>query len=182
MKRTIVFLSGLGVPKILAKTPWCWQDDLWSDYNRIYYTSKLPKSDIMVQKKLNNLIDLTHKYSGSLFVGQSLGAWWLANLASCPEAYIKKMALWTPLADHNDYNIFNATRIFNPLNRERFVKGPAKVLVLGAKDDWITPGHQHANRLASFFQATHYLLDGGHYYQKNHEAGLQFMKDWFELI
>lgn len=181
--KNIIFLSGLGVPKVLAKMPMIWNDTLWHNHKRIYLTSKIPTSDNMVKTHLKDLVKFINKFDDPVVVGQSLGAWWAANLACEPMCQMKKFVLCIPLADTNYYPIFNASPLFKPTNRTPNPQhyGPYKSLVVYASNDFIVPINQHAVPLERHFNALSYKLDGGHLIQSNHQKGLEFIKDWIEL-
>jgi pimeloyl-ACP methyl ester carboxylesterase len=183
MKRTIIFLSGFMVPNILAKTRFVWDDSIWKDYHRIYMPSKTPTSDYMVAKELDRLSGIVNAYPNVTFAGQSLGAWWGANLACRPESKIKKLALWIPLGDAQAYPIFNASRTYHPphLIPNQNSIGPHRTIVYYGKRDFIVPPKNHCFDLIKLFNAESYPLDGGHFFQINHKAGLNFMKDWIEI-
>lgn len=183
MTRTIIFLSGMGVPKILARSSFVWDDIRWRDYNRLYVTSKIPTSDNMVKHHLKELTNLINSFSNPVVVGQSLGAWWLANLACEPKCQMTKIAFFIPLVNANHFPIFNVSQIYHPLNRvpNKQNMGPHKALVVGAHDDLIVPTQQHANPLAVHFNASYYRMNGGHLLQKDHTSALSFTKDWIEL-
>lgn len=181
--RTIIFLSGLGVPKILARSRFIWNDPLWQNYRRIYVTTKIPTSDKMVERELANLCQLVNSFTNVAIAGQSLGAWWGANLACYPEANIKKLIMWTPLGDASCYPIFNVTPRHHPMNKSPNLHnvGAYRTAVFSAKYDIVVPIKEHAITLSNHFDALNYHLDGGHFFQKNHQAGLHFMKEWIEL-
>jgi pimeloyl-ACP methyl ester carboxylesterase len=183
MDRTIIFISGFAVPTWLAKTRFVWDDSLWKDYRRIYLPSRTPLSDNMVERELDKLCHLTHLFPNVTLAGQSLGAWWAANLACHPQSKIKKLALWTPLGDANAYPIFNVTQRHHPSNKTANKRnvGPHHAAIFCAKNDLIVPPKEHSLPLISQFEPTVYRLDGGHLLQSNHKAGLIFMKDWIEL-
>jgi pimeloyl-ACP methyl ester carboxylesterase len=183
MARTIIFISGFAVPKWLAKTRFVWENSLWEGYRKIYLPSRTPLSDGMVERELDNLCSLVNQYPNVTLAGQSLGAWWAANLACHPQSKIKKLVLWTPLGDANAYPIFNVTARHHPPFKipNKHNVGPHKTAVFCAKDDLIVPPREHAADLITQFQPTVYRLDGGHLLQSNHKAGLIFMKDWIEL-
>lgn len=181
MKRIVIFISGWGVPGFLQRTPLVWDDKSWEDYGRIYLSSKMPASDVMVKKHLQKLNKFVNAFDKPIVVSQSLGAWWAANLACQPDSKIDKLVLMIPLSNLSDYPFFNASPLLYPLNREPLIKGPHKVLVAGARNDIIAPVKDHAERLARHFNATPYELNGGHYFQKDHKAFLQFTKDWIEI-
>ena len=180
--KTIIFLSGLAVSKSLAKSSLVWNDSLWKDYNRIYYTSLLPTSDQMVINELKNLSNLYFKHPDAYFVGHSLGAWWLANLVNEPYIDIRKMVLMTPLVDTKYYPIFNVTEKFNPIFRGKKLYGLDKVCILPANKDLVVSPRHHADLLIQYLNAIVYVLDGGHLYQHNHLLGLEFMKYWLNRI
>lgn len=183
MKRTIIFISGFMIPKFLAKSKFVWDDSLWKDYNRVYITSRIPLSDYMVREELINLSQLIGSYDNVTVAGQSLGAWWAANLACRPESKIKKLVMWTPLGDANAYPIFNVSRLYHPpyLVPNKNSVGPHRSIVFGGNNDFIVPPQHHCLDLIKFFDASSYSLSGGHFFQSNHKAGLNFMKDWIEI-
>jgi len=181
MKQTIIFLSGLAVPKILAKSKLVWDDTMWDNFDSVYYTSKIPISDKMVDLEIDNLCKLINDYDRPFVVGQSLGAWWGANLACLPECNINKLAMWTPVANASAYPIFNVTHCHNPRNKkvnDRFVGGKNSLLCY-AENDLITPNYSQSLNFMIHFNPTIFKLNGGHLFQRNHEAGLIFMRDWF---
>lgn len=136
----------------------------------------------MVQKELNRLEGLLRLFPGAAVAGQSLGGWWAANLALRPEVKIRKMVLWTPLGNAEEYPIFNVTQRYHPIHQPiTNTYGPHRVLVCAAKDDLIVPPGPHGLRLATHFNAMPYQLDGGHFYQSNHRAALNYMKEWIEV-
>lgn len=181
--RTIIFLSGLAVPVIVAKSKYIWEDNLWKYYNRIYITSKIPTSDLMVERELDRLCNLFSKYDKPIIVGQSLGAWWAANLGSDINFTGDKLVFWTPLVKTSHYGIFNVTERFNPLLKPILPKnkGPHKSIVFEGKKDWLVPWQWHSQPLAHHYEAVTYPLDGGHWYQTNHKEGLIFLKEWIEV-
>lgn len=183
MKPTIIFLSGLAVPKIIAKSKFVWNDPLWQEYNRIYITSKIPTSDVMVEKELERLSAIINKYTDTIVAGHSLGAWWAANLACHKESKFKKLVMLTPLGDTSSYPIFNVTPYFHPWNRvpNKEHYGPHNVLINVSKRDFIVPAEQHGENLIRHFNATRYTLSGGHFYQSNHLAMLKFMQEWIDI-
>jgi pimeloyl-ACP methyl ester carboxylesterase len=181
MNKTIIFINGWQVPKFIAKSKLVWDKDFWSDYHCIWLSSKTPTSDGMVQRELDKLQDLLSKYPEAAVAGQSLGGWWASNLAVRPEVHINKLVLWTPLGNTRDYPIFNVTPRFHPPHQGlAHNSGPHRVLVLYGKDDLIVPPNDHAHQLTKHFSATDYRLNGGHFYQSNHRAALEYMKDWIE--
>jgi pimeloyl-ACP methyl ester carboxylesterase len=136
----------------------------------------------MVQKELDKLEHLLKLYPNATIAGHSLGGWWASNLALRPEVQIKKMVLWTPLGNAEDYPIFNVSPRYHPPNQPiTNTHGPHRVLVYSAKDDLIVPPPRHGWRLISHFNAMNYVLQGGHLYQSNHRAALEYMKDWIEV-
>lgn len=180
---TIVFLSGFALPKFISKSSWFFEDSFWQGYNRVYYQSKTPTSDEMVEKELINLTKLVNSYPDVLVVGHSLGAWWASNLACCPQAHIKKLALWTPLGVANMFPIFNVTEDSEPAKKIPNLHnvGPDKTFVAYGEYDLIVPPIWHAIPLANKFQAMSISLNGGHAWQSNHKEALIIMKDWFKL-
>lgn len=181
MRRIIIFISGWGVPGFLQRTPLVWDDKVWEDYGRIYLSSKTPTSDVMVKNNLQKLNKFVNSFEKPIVIGQSLGAWWAANLACQPDSKIDKLVLMTPLSSLSDYPFFNASPLYYPHNRVPYIKGPHKVLVGGAKEDLIAPVSWHASKLRWHFNATPYELNGGHYYQKDHKSFLEFTKEWIEI-
>lgn len=181
MNKTIIFISGWQVPNILARTKYVWDEELWSDYNACYFMSKTPTSDKMIAEHLDILENIVHNNPGCAVVGQSLGAWWAANLALRPTVTIKKLALWTPVCDASAYPVFKASRKFHPpYQKLTNTKGPHRVLTLVAKNDLIVPPDAHGNELRDHFNSMNYELKGGHFFQRNHKAALLFLKDWIE--
>lgn len=183
MNRTIIFLSGFMVPKFVSKTKFVWDDNLWKDYNRIYINSKVPSSDQMVENELLKLIKLINSYDNVTVAGQSLGAWWAANLACRPKSKINKLVMWTPLTDTSVYPIFNVSNLYYPpyLTANKNNIGLHKSIVFSANHDLIVPAKYHCLDLIKSFNAYNYVLNGGHLLQSNHKAGLNFMKDWIEI-
>ena len=171
------------VPKWLAKSKFVWNDSFWKDYQRIYLFSKIPTSDYMVEKELDELCSFVNLFPNVTLAGQSLGAWWGANLACHPESKISKLVLWTPLGHAHDYPIFNVTFQHHPINKtpNSHNIGPHRTMVAYAQDDLIVPHERHAWGLMRQFSSTDYVLNGGHLLQSNHQAGLSFMKEWIEL-
>lgn len=180
--RTIIFLNGLGVLPPVSKTRWIWNDSFWSGYNKIYLTSKLPTSDYLVQKEVDRLSKFTQQFDKPIVAGQSLGAWWAAHIACNPNSNIAKMVLWTPMGDHRPYPIFPASAQAHPLSQTANPNntGFDKTIIFAAQYDWVVPVRTHANLLADHFDAKVYRLNGDHFYQTNHKAGLVYMKDWIE--
>jgi hypothetical protein len=183
MPRTIIFISGFMVPKLIAKSSLVWDDGIWKDYHRIYLDGKTPTSDRMVSQELDKLCKFVNQFPNVTVAGQSLGAWWAANLACQIQSKIKKLVLWTPLCDARDYPFLNVTPRHDPSNKvpNSHNVGPSRTAVFAANDDWITPHREHGYSLSVRFKATDYSLNGGHYFQSNHKSGLLFMKDWIEL-
>lgn len=179
--RTIIFISGFMVPQWLAKSKFVWDDTVWKDYRRIYLSSKTPISDSMVSRELDKLAELTRMFPDSIVAGHSLGAWWAANLACHSQFKIKKLVFWTPLSFANDYPIFNVTERHHPLHKQPNIIGPDKVLNVEARFDFVVRAARHAHPLRKHFRASSYRLDGGHFFQDNHQKGLSFMKEWIEL-
>lgn len=183
MRKTIIFISGWAVPKLLAQSKYVWDDPFWNGYNRIYISSKTPTSDNMVQKELNELCSLVNSFPGVIVAGHSLGAWWAANLACHPQSKIKKLVFWTPLGNTSFYPIFNVTMLHHPMNKAPNVHnmGPANVLTVDAREDLIVQPYHHSIPLNRHFKSTMYSLNGGHFFQTNHKSGLRYMRDWLEL-
>lgn len=181
--KTIVFLSGFSIPTYISKSKLFFDDSMWEGYHRVFYSSKTPSSDTMVEKELNNLNSLVNSFSYPIVIGHSLGAWWATNLACNNSSNIKKLVLWTPLCDVNMYPIFNASRKYHPINRvaNKHNTGLHNTLVCYANNDLIVPHIAHAQPLISQFNASSYELNGGHAYQIDHKSGLSFVKDWIEL-
>lgn len=183
MAKTIIFLSGMGVPNFLSKSKYVWNDKLWADYQTIYLHSEIPMSDKMVNLNIKKLISFINKFPDCIVAGQSLGGWWAANLACEPACQMKKFILLTPLVDANQFSIFNVSKIYNPLNRvpnDRHI-GTNKSLVLSAIDDLIVPPREHAAPIAQYFKSTYHSLYGGHFWQSNHAESLAYTKKWIEL-
>lgn len=182
--KTIIFLSGLGVPKWLAKTKYIWNDKLWKDYNKIYITSKIPYSNNMVERELNDLTNLVKSFSKVIIAGQSIGAWWTINLLAHTNIFIYKSVLLTPLIDITDYPISNITPKYHLINRKVYSRhtGKNNSLLIEAKNDWITPRDEYSLRVEYKLNPTVYTLNGGHIYQKDHQEGLSFMKEWIDKV
>lgn len=181
--KTIIFISGFMVPKLLAKSKFVWEDSMWKDYRRIHIPSKTPLSDTMVDRELDRLCHLVNMFPNAIVAGHSLGAWWAANLACHPQSKIKKLVFWTPLSDTVAYPIFNVTNRHYPVYKSPNAHnvGPHKTLTFEAVNDFIVPPKDHSFQLNNHFKGTLYRLKGGHFFQSNHKAGLLFMKDWVEL-
>lgn len=180
--KTIIFLHGIMVPNWLAKSKFIWNESLWSDYECLWIPSKIPYSDMMVEKELDRLQRLMDDHPGAVIAGQSLGAWWAANLACRHDCDISKMVLWTPLVDHRPYPVFNVTARYHPCNQVPNPKnmGLHKVLVTYANEDLIVPHQSHAYYDIMHFKGMTYKLSGGHLFQVNHQPALKYMKDWIE--
>lgn len=182
MKPTIIFLAGFCVPISIMKSKWLFDDSMWKGYRRIWLPSRTPLSDVMVEKELDRLEKLAWMYPQATWVGHSLGGWWASNLALRP-IEIRKLALWTPLCNEQEYPIFNVTPRYHPCNQPvTFNFGIEKVRIFSAKDDLIVPPNNHSYQLARHFTTSMYGLDGGHFYQSNHKLGLFHMKDWIESV
>lgn len=181
MKNTIIFLSGLGVPKILAKSKFLWNDSFWQENNRIYISSKIPTSDVMVEKELYRLSNIINSFDSPIIMSHSLGSWWAANLA-CTKANFNKLVMVTPLCDHSEYPIFNVSSYYNPCNRKpNDGFGAKNTLVYVAKYDLLVPPQSHGFLLAKHFNAQIHQLDGGHFYQTNHNEMLKTIKYCFDI-
>jgi len=177
---TIIFLSGFLIPNWLAKTKYLWNKPMWNQYHTIFLESKTPRSDVMVEKELDRLQKLLQQYPNAVLAGHSLGAWWLSNLAT-RDVQINKLVLWTPLSDTNGFG-FNVSNHYCPLiHSPNKNTGSHKVLVYWGTNDLIVPGYNHGRALMDHFSAMNYKLDGGHLYQKNHQAALNYMRDWIEI-
>jgi len=176
-------MSGIFVPKWLAKSKFIWDQSHWNDFHCIWLKSKIPYSDMMVGKELDKLENLIEKYPNAILAGHSLGAWWASNLICREGVSIKKTVLWTPLTNANHYPIFNVTPRYHPCNQPPNATniGSHKVLVAYAHDDFIVPQNDHAHNIIMHFQALPLVLTGGHFYQSNHKPALRFMKDWIDL-
>jgi predicted alpha/beta hydrolase family esterase len=177
---TIIFLSGIFVPTWLAKSPFIWQASHWFGYNCLWEKSKIPSSDHVVDQELDRLEKLVSQFHKVILAGHSLGAWWVSNLLSRPRVTaVTKSVLWTPLTDANKYFLPVS---HHPLDQQpnRQHVGPNRNLVVYASQDLIVPHYDHALELAKHFNSQTYQLDGGHFHQKNHKAGLWFMKEWLE--
>lgn len=183
MSKTVIFLSGFAVPNWLSKTKFVWNDPFWKEYKRVYVESKTPRSDNMVDRELDYLCDLVNSCDNPVVIGQSLGGWWGANLACHPKIKMEKLVLWTPVCHAGYYPIFNVTDRHHPMFKRTNPKmfGPHRVLVTYAHDDWLVPPEQHAVSLIHKFNATACRLEGGHWFQANHQFGLSFVKEWIEL-
>lgn len=117
MSKTIIFLSGFCVPQFVSQSKFVWNKPFWSDYQCIWFSSKTPTSDHMVEQELDRLEELMKQHPGAILAGHSLGGWWAANLALRNQFLINKMVLWTPLCDTMEYPIFNVTPRYNPINQ-----------------------------------------------------------------
>ena len=181
MQQTIIFLHGIFVPNWLGKSKFIWDQSRWKDYNCIWMESKIPYSDTMVERELDRLQKLIEQHPNAAIAGQSLGAWWAANLA-CRDVDIRKMVLWTPLVNHEYYPIFNVTPRYNPCRQipNPHNTGPHKCLVVYGTEDLIVPHQQHAYQSIIDYRALPYRLEGGHLLQSNHDKALSYMKDWIE--
>lgn len=181
MNKSVIFISGWSVPQWLAKTRFVWDERLWSDYECLWLDSRTPSSDWMIKYELDRLQRLVEERPGCALVGQSLGGWWAANLALRFDVSIRKMALWTPVCDASAYPIFKASREYHPPFQFRTRNhGPHRVLTLSAHEDLIVPPDAHGHELSKHFDSTTYKLKGGHIFQSNHKAALNYMKDWIE--
>jgi predicted alpha/beta hydrolase family esterase len=179
---TIIFVSGLGVPKILAKSKFVWNDPIWKEYNRVYYTSKIPTSDHMVENEISNLLYLISNYPNCYLAGHSLGAWWILNLLY-KNILVNKVILMTPLLDTKYFEIFNVTERYNPIYKPiNLLHGSNKVLTLLSNNDYIVPAEQHSYPIANYLDSSKYILNGGHFFQSNHLDGLFFARNWLKYI
>lgn len=170
------------MPSFISKSSLFFQDSLWKDYNRIYYKSKSPVNDRIVEEETEYLVQLTNQYPDVLVVGHSLGAWWASHLACHTQSTIKKLALWTPLGIARNFPIFKITEkgeCFNKISNLHNV-GPDKTFIAYAKYDWIVPYRNHTLPLIDKFQATSISLNGGHAWQSDHKNGLLTLKKWFK--
>lgn len=183
MKKTIIFLSGFAVPNWLSKTKLVWNDKFWKDYDRVYIESKIPLSDNMVSRELDNLSKIINSYNKPIVVGQSLGGWWAANLACQANINIDKLVLWTPVCHAGYYPIFNVTERHSPMSKipNANLFGPHKVCITWGNMDWLVPPEFHAAPLKVLFDATTFGLNGGHWFQSNHDLALSYIKEWIEL-
>jgi predicted alpha/beta hydrolase family esterase len=181
--KTIIFMSGIFVPKWLAKSKFIWNKSHWSNYKCLWLNSKIPYSDMMVERELDYLERLINKYPGAILAGHSLGAWWAANLLCRPSFSIKKAIFWTPLVDANEYPIFNVTPRYDPCKQDPnpINVGINKTLVVYGSDDLLVPHESHSYNLSNHFKSMPYRLEGGHFYQTNHQAALNYMQDWIEI-
>jgi len=178
----IIFMSGFLIPKWLAQSKFVWDKAHWEDYQCFWLDSKVPYSDIMVSKELDNLERLLNKYPEATFAGHSLGAWWISNLMCRPTVEFRKTVLWTPLTHADEYPVFNVSPRYNPMYQIPNLPntGAYRNLVVYANQDLIVPSPSHALSLSFHFKSMTYQLLGGHLYQKNHKAALNYMKDWVE--
>lgn len=179
--KNVIFLSGLCVPKFIAKSKFVWNESLWDKYNTTFITSKIPVSDNMVASELNRLSRIIKEFDNPIVAGHSLGAWWAANLACLRSQLISKLVLLTPLSDTSCYPIFNVTPKFDPVNNAPYVFGPHKTLVISSEYDLIVPAHNHANRISYHFGSQNYKLNGGHFYQTNHNQMISYVQSWIDL-
>lgn len=177
----VIFINGLSIPTYLSKTRYVWNDDLWKDYNRKYLSSPIAISNLDFQNKLESLIKIVNSVENPVVIGQSLGAWWAANLACTKEVKLNKLILMTPLVDARDVPFFNISKGINPLEKPPFIVGPDKVLVCFAKNDIICPPYTNAYNLLRHFNGIQYHLNGGHFFQKDHTSCLKFMQDWMDF-
>jgi len=180
---TIIFLNGFHVPTWLSKTPFVWNDELWEKegYNRVYLSSKTPTSDLMVEKETTRLCEFVNQFERPIVMGQSLGAWWAAQLGTQPEFNCKQLVFWTPLLHLEEYPIiFKTSPRYHPTNRKPNISntGIHRSFTIMGDQDLIVPAHRHAFDLAKHFQSSTYHLHGGHFYQKNHKKGLLVIRDW----
>jgi len=182
MNKTIIFMGGIFIPNWLSKSKFVWEESHWSDYHCIWLKSKIPYSDMMVERELDRLQRLMENNPGATIAGHSLGAWWASNLACRHDCEIAKMVLWTPLVNHEPYPIFNVTARYHPCKQTPNPNnmGPHKVLVCYGNEDLIVPHQDHAHYGVTHFKAMVYRLNGGHLFQYNHKAALKYMKDWIE--
>jgi hypothetical protein len=181
VNNNIIFINGLSIPKILAKTKYVWDDKLWKNYNRAYLSSPVSISDLDAKNQLTELINIVNSVDSPIVIGQSLGAWWAANLACVKDINLNKLILFTPLADARLAPMCNVTKIMNPLEQPPYLTGPHKVLVCEAKYDMVCPIYEHSYPLIRHFNAMPYSLNGGHFFQKDHTACLSFIQDWIDL-
>ena len=179
--KTIIFISGIFVPKFVGKSSLIWNDKIWENYNRIYVSSTIPTSNKVVEKELDSLASIVRLYDKPILAGQSLGGWWAANLATHRKISIDKLILFTPMCESNSFPLFDYTNHYNPCELAPVISGPHKVLVFPAYYDNIVPIKQHANKLIKHFNAMDYLLSGDHWYQADHLAGLKFAQEWIEI-
>jgi pimeloyl-ACP methyl ester carboxylesterase len=181
MNKTIIFISGFGVPQVVAQSRFLWDKPFWSDYKCIWQSSRTPTSDGMVERELNRLQRLLGRYPDATLAGHSLGGWWAANLALRSNVTINKMVLWTPLCNAGVYPIFKVSARYHPLTQEIAGNfGRNHVLTFVAKDDVIVPPYSHGTKLSAHFLSGFFKLDGGHFYQANHKLALYYMKHWIE--
>jgi predicted alpha/beta hydrolase family esterase len=181
--KTFVFLSGFAVPPFISKSSWFFEKPFWDDFNCVFYKSKTPTSDKMVNQEIHNLNELINSYQDVSVIGHSLGCWWASNLACHPGSKINKLALWTPLGVANDFFIFPVSNKSEPLFKptKLSLMGPDKSFVFYGSEDLIVPPQRHALPLINKFQAASIALDGGHIWQSNHKQGLTILKDWLKL-
>lgn len=181
--KTLVFLSGFAVPSFISRSSWFFEETFWDGFNCVFYKSKTPTSDEMVNQELENLNKLISPYQDVSVIGHSLGCWWASNLACYDNSKINKLALWTPLGIANDFFIFTSSNESEPLFKKTKPEnmGPDKSLVVYAYKDLIVPYTRHAVPLINKFQAASLSLDGGHIWQSDHKKGLSILKDWLKL-
>jgi pimeloyl-ACP methyl ester carboxylesterase len=182
MNKTIIFMSGICVPQWLAQSKFIWDSNLWKNYNCIWLNSKIPYSDSMVGRELDQLENLVQKYDEVILAGHSLGAWWISNLICRDSVNVEKTILFTPLTDTSQYPIFNATPRYHPCNQLPNINniGLHKILIAYGNEDLIVSQTRHAFNLVMHFKAMPVRLEGGHFYQTNHKASLMYIKDWVE--
>lgn len=180
---TIIFLSGFIVPKFVSKSNWFFEEGFWKGHRTVFYGSKTPTSDSMVEREMYNLMDLINNHPGAHVIGHSLGCWWAANLACHPQTKMNKMVLWTPLGIAGVFPMFRVSAKYEPFygtpNRNNC--GPDKTLVVYAKNDLIVPWKAHAHPLIGQFNAEELSLNGGHLWQSDHKEKLILTKNWLEL-
>lgn len=180
---TIIFINGFKVPTWLAKSPFVWNDKLWKGYDRVYLSSKTPSSDAMVEKEIARLSNFVSRFEHPVVMGQSLGAWWAAQLGCYPQFTGKQLVFFTPLLSLEDYPlVFNASARYHPTNRtpNQHNKGYDRVFTAVGDQDLIVPSWTHGNTLAHHFESSLYTLRGGHFYQNNHKKCLLTIKNWLD--
>jgi hypothetical protein len=173
-KKTLIFLCPLLIPERVAKTKYYWNSSLWSNYDTIWIKTKLPKSDVMVEHHLNDLTNFVNLFQNSepIIFGNSIGAWWIANLA-CRKSNLKAAVMLNPILDDYYDPFINTTFKYNILRQTPELKGPTKVLV-AAQDK--------SSKIAKHFNGVPYLLDSDLFRPKNYSNCLSFIKDWLEVL
>jgi hypothetical protein len=173
-KKTLIFLCPLLAPERVAKSKYYWNSSLWNDYSTIWIETKLPKSDVMVERHLNELTNFINLFQNTdpIMLGNSIGAWWIANLAS-RKTNLKAAVMINPIADDYYDPLINATFKYSILSQKPSLQGPTKILVASS---------DKSSRVAKHFSGVPYLLDFNLFRPKNYHSCLSFIKDWLEVL